>query len=168
MQIVYILWKKVTIHFSSAECSRFKWDKADTGISCIYYRCEHFRSMFQPCWDESGKEWVLSKICCQVLTLSMLGKNFGRHFEIFFVFFLENRLGHSMYFSWKTDLDIPCKLSPKETICMKCQSFFSDQKIRKISSNIHCLNLSIEWLNLSCIDTRRNKKNIYQGPVVQS
>ena len=42
------------------------------------------------------------------LILSMLNENFStRHFEIF------------SYFSQKIGFDIPCKLSPKETICME-------------------------------------------------
>ena len=32
----------------------------------------------------------------------------------------------------KIGFDISCKLSPKETICMKCQNLFSGKKIRKI------------------------------------
>ena len=48
------------------------------------------------------------------LKLSMLGKNFSRRqFEIFFA-----------YFSQKIGFDISCKLSPEETICIKCQSLF--------------------------------------------
>ena len=35
---------------------------------------------------------------------------------IFFLFLMENRL------------DISCKLSPDETICIKCQSLFSGEK----------------------------------------
>ena len=31
-----------------------------------------------------------------VLTLRMLGKNFSKHFEIFFLFFLENKIWHFM------------------------------------------------------------------------
>ena len=48
-------------------------------------------------------------------TRSSLGKIFSRrHFGIFF-----------SSFSQKTGFDIPCKLSPMETICMKCQNLFS-------------------------------------------
>ena len=32
------------------------------------------------------------------------------------------------YFSQKIDFDISCKLSPAETICIKCQSLFSGEK----------------------------------------
>ena len=53
------------------------------------------------------------------LTHSTLGKNFSRHFEIFFS---KKKIG----------FDISCKLSPLETICIKCQSLFSGEKIRKI------------------------------------
>ena len=41
------------------------------------------------------------------------------------------------YFSQKIRFDISCKLSPKETICMKCQFLFS-QKIRIIFQNAIC------------------------------
>ena len=50
--------------------------------------------------------------------LSMLGKIFSRkHFD--------------SYFSWKIGFDISCKLSPKETICMKCQTLFYEEKKKK-------------------------------------
>ena len=51
------------------------------------------------------------------LTLSMLGKNSADDILKFFFFFSN--------FSQKTDFDISCKLSPEETICMKCQNLFS-------------------------------------------
>ena len=37
------------------------------------------------------------------------------------------------YFSQKTGFDISCKLSPKETICMKCQTLFSGENKKNIS-----------------------------------
>ena len=49
-----------------------------------------------------------------LLTLSTLGKIFSRrHFDIVFLFFTGN------------GFDISCKLSPLETICMKCQILFT-------------------------------------------
>ena len=64
------------------------------------------------------------------LTLSTLGKKFsGQHFEIFVCF---------SDFSQKTGFAISCKLSPVETICMKCQILFPGKK--KIRKNI--INLS--------------------------
>ena len=46
----------------------------------------------------------------------MLGKNFSRQrFETFFFLFFP-----------EIGFDISCKLSPKETICMKCQILFSE------------------------------------------
>ena len=41
------------------------------------------------------------------------------------------------YFSMKIGFDISCKLSPKETICMQCQSLFSE-KNKKIFHNVVC------------------------------
>ena len=62
------------------------------------------------------------------LTLSTLGKVFSRrYFEIFFLFFPEK------------GFDISCKVSSKETICMKCQILFSG-KNKKNKKNI--INLS--------------------------
>ena len=37
------------------------------------------------------------------------------------------------YFSQKTEFDISCKLSPLETICMKCQILFSGKNKKNIS-----------------------------------
>ena len=53
--------------------------------------------------------------------LSTLGKIFsGRRFEIFF------------FFSQNTGYDSSCKLSPKETICMKCKILFSGKNKKNI------------------------------------
>ena len=46
-----------------------------------------------------------------------------QHFEIFF---FSNLLK-------KTGFDISCKLSPKETVCMKCQILFSEKNIKLLS-----------------------------------
>ena len=55
---------------------------------------------------------------------SMLGKNFSKqHIEIF---------------SQETGFDISCKLSPVETICMKCQILFPG-KYKKKYHPISCL-----------------------------
>ena len=65
------------------------------------------------------------------LKLSRVGKTF-RKTAIQTVF----------YFSQKIVFDISYKLSPKEIICMKCQSLFSGKKKEsKISSVSHLLNL---------------------------
>ena len=57
-----------------------------------------------------------------ILMLSMLEKKISRlHFETFF-------------FSKKIDFGISCKLSPKETICMKCQSLYSMKNKKNINS----------------------------------
>ena len=51
-----------------------------------------------------------------ILTFTALWANSADNkLIIFFLIFLENRF------------DISCKLSPKETICMKCQSLFSGE-----------------------------------------
>ena len=57
---------------------------------------------------------------------SKLGKNFSRNFEIFFLFFFSKKIG----------FDTACKLSPLETICMKCQSLFLGEKMRQISMSL--------------------------------
>ena len=40
-----------------------------------------------------------------------------------------------LFFSQKIDIDISCKLCPKETICMKCQSLLSGKKKKNISKH---------------------------------
>ena len=63
---------------------------------------------------------ILQKFLC--LMLSMLGKNFSRQqSEIFFLIFQK-----------KMGFDISCKLSPQETICMKCQCLFSGKNKKNI------------------------------------
>ena len=54
--------------------------------------------------------------------LGMLGKKISADDNLKYLF---------SYFPHNIGFDISCKLSPKETICMKCQSLFSG-KIRKI------------------------------------
>ena len=79
----------------------FLWkNKENTNIlveKCVLYEAMiNFKDAFLRSVDSS-------------LTLSTLGKNFCRqHFEIFFLFFPE------------TGFDISFKLSPLETVCMKC------------------------------------------------
>ena len=59
------------------------------------------------------------------LLLSTLGKIFSRRYiEIFF----------SVYISHKTGFDTSCKLSPMETICMKCQILFSGKTKKNMLS----------------------------------
>ena len=45
----------------------------------------------------------------------------------------EDILKYFPYFSRKIGFDFSCKLSPKETICMKCQSLFSGKNKKNIS-----------------------------------
>ena len=63
------------------------------------------------------------------LTLSRLGEKFS---------ILNDILKYLSYFFQKSGSDIPCKLSPWETISIKCQSLFPEKKvyiyIRKMSS----------------------------------
>ena len=62
--------------------------------------------------------------------LSMLGKNSA-----------DDTLKHFSYCSRKTSV---CKLSPRETICMKCQTLFSGESKKKLS--FCCLlNVSAEF-----------------------
>ena len=77
-------------------------------------------------------------------TLCMLGKNFSRqHYEILF------------YFSpRKQNLTTLCKLSPKETVCMKCQILFSGKNKKNIislsSAEFARSMLSVNWLQVTC------------------
>ena len=47
----------------------------------------------------------------------------------------------------KTGFDITCKLSPKETVCMKCQILFSQKKKKKKKKkkNDHQILASVEF-----------------------
>ena len=67
---------------------------------------------------------IIRRFYCEMLMLSVLGILFSRqHIEIFFFFFFSLQ---------KTGFDISCKLSPKETVCMKCQSLFSGENMKNI------------------------------------
>ena len=44
----------------------------------------------------------------------------------------DNILKYFSYFYQKTGFDISCKLSPVETICMKCQSLFSEKDKKNV------------------------------------
>ena len=50
-------------------------------------------------------------------------------------------LKYVSYFSHKTGFDISCKLSPLETICMKCQILFSG-KIKKPKTDLSSAELA--------------------------
>ena len=60
-----------------------------------------------------------------VLTLRTLGKNFSRQHLKFLIF--PQEIG----------FNISCKLSPLETICMKCQNLFPVKNIINLSSAEH-------------------------------
>ena len=63
----------------------------------------------------------------------------NRQFEVFF-----------LNFSQKMGFDFSCKLSPQETICIKCQSLFSGKNKKNIS-NYYLLKLPREWLKVKYI-----------------
>ena len=69
------------------------------------------------------------------------------------------------YFSYKRDFDISCKLSPLETVCIKCQSLFSgekqkkNKKIKLSSAEIAQSVVKVNYL-LKCLET--------SGPVANS
>ena len=54
-------------------------------------------------------------------------------YQLWVKFSAENILKYISYFSQKTGFDISCKLSPLETICMKCQMLFSGKNKKNIS-----------------------------------
>ena len=66
-------------------------------------------------------------------------------------FSADDILKYFSYFSQKTGFDISCKLSPLETICMKCQILFWG-KIRKISPICRLLNMPREWWGLNSVE----------------
>ena len=62
-------------------------------------------------------------------------------------FSADDILKYFSYFSQKTGLDISCKLSPLETICMKCHILFSG-KYKKNISKCRLLKMPREWWRL--------------------
>ena len=60
-------------------------------------------------------------------------------------------------FSQKTDFDMACILSPKETICMQCQSMFSGKNI-----DMACILSPKETICMQCqsMFSGKNQKNI--------
>ena len=69
------------------------------------------------------KSLVLSPVAVKELTYQSLGKFSRRQIDIF---------------SQAIEFDVSCKLSPQETICMKCQSLFSGGKSKKIFQSVVC------------------------------
>ena len=53
-------------------------------------------------------------------------------------FSAENILKCFSYFSLKLGFDISCKLSPIETVCMKCQILFSGPNKKKYKQFVVC------------------------------
>ena len=75
----------------------------------------------------------------RALTFNTLwGNSADDRFMIFFLFFHENRLWHS------------CKLSPQETISMKCQSLFSGENKKNIP-NCHLLKFLPSMLRITIV-----------------
>ena len=59
------------------------------------------------------------------------------------------------YFFLKTGFDIPCKLSPLETLCMKCQNLFSGKNKKNIS-NVVCCNFYPACLSIKQMKNNEN------------
>ena len=70
----------------------------------------------------------------RIVTHCMLGNFFSRRHFDFFLSFLK-----------KIGFDIKCGLSPQETICIKCQNVFSEEK--KIPNKKQILWLSVCWMS---------------------
>ena len=69
-------------------------------------------------------------------------KIWERYFTLYhsLVKFSRKQTDNIFIFLRKIGFDISCKLSPKETICMNCQSVFSEKKIRKVFQSVICWN----------------------------
>ena len=88
---------------------------------CAVYICQEYLSSPRPSLNLSI-DYIIN-------IYHSLGKFSRRQMDdIFLSFFL-------YFFFQKIGFDISCKLSPKETICMKCQSIFL-KIIRKIFQNV--------------------------------
>ena len=59
---------------------------------------------------------------------SLKNKNFDQNLALWVEFSAGDILKLFSYFHQKTGCDITCKLSPLETICMKCQILFSGKR----------------------------------------
>ena len=58
--------------------------------------------------------------------LSTLVKSYSRRHHYYKI--------SSSFFPLKTDFDVSCKVSPMETICMKCQNLFSGKYKKNITN----------------------------------
>ena len=113
-------------------------------------------------WLPGFAGWPVFICRTSCLSLSTLGKFFiRRQFEIFFLFFPENIIWHFMqivsdfsYVSQKTEFDISCKLSPVETICMKCQ-ILSSGKNKKIGDNLSSAELAQRVVNVKPVSNKQ-------------
>ena len=152
------------------------------GLMILYHTCNqlgHYLSLDNHAWantvypEQSASEravwseYVLLAIQCHA------GGGFGHYWIVkqacsnqpFPLSGLIQQMTNWWYFSYLSQekgFDISCKLSPKETICMKCRILFSGKKIRKIfqilsASTIYTalskLCASVEWLHLQGIWT---------------
>ena len=71
------------------------------------------------------------------------------------------------YFLYKTGLGISCKLSPSETICMKCQSSFLG-KYKKIFQNVVCWKIYPECEAMKNHWIQNNASTITEGAGAQA
>ena len=96
-------------------------------LTLINEQCYYFKRAFRTSlFRGDAKIKNESDLIFSSLTLRTLGKIFsGRHIDIF------------SYFPHKTSFDVSCKLSPLETICMKCQNLFS-RKNKKKNHQLMC------------------------------
>ena len=85
--------------------------------------------MFDEITGKSRQSVMLSCLFKQYLTFrTLLANSAGDKLIIFFLFFPENRTWHFMQI---VSIGDKCKLSPLETICMKCQILFPMKNKKK-------------------------------------
>ena len=88
-------------------------------------QCLNFHTDYQSTTktsDELARPWLAS-LCSKALCLALWVK-----------FSADNILKYFIHFPQKTRLDISCKLSPMETICMKFQILFTGKHKKKFTN----------------------------------
>ena len=103
----------------------------------------------------SGRTHINAYLHCNKLFRNITSQNTCKELKFTIATIWANSAGDTLisfsYFTHKVDFDISCKLSPRETICLKCQSLFSGRYKNNISKcllNFLPIMLSVKFLGI--------------------
>ena len=116
------------------ECMTNRWMDRHRNIHCetiLPWRSIKMKIHFMMIITKACHYWLIFCSHTSYRCSNILPQTSSCHLLVFN--FYHDKLVIFSYFSQKTGFDISCKLSPLETICMKCQNLFFGKNKKNIS-----------------------------------